>query len=106
MSDAIETLDMAEFSTGHMTLNDSTILDGVASGGRRLGITVAKYDGGYFLHVSIDQDYLDRTLKSMEEAGLSEAFRKLYRECSEQMVVVIRFDCDADKQKGFEVFDW
>lgn len=106
MSNAIKTLDMAEFSTRHMTLNDSIILDGVASGRRELGIIVAKYDCGYFLHVSIDPDYLDRTLESMEEAGLSEAFRKFYRECSEQTVAVIRFDCDADKQKGFEVFDW
>lgn len=102
----LDLLDLAEFSTAHMTLDDSIILDGVASGWRELGITVAAYSEGYFLHVSIDPDYLARTLERMTEAGLSEAFRKLYRECAEQKIAVIRFDRDADKQEEFEVFDW
>jgi hypothetical protein len=93
-------------STGHLTLNDSEILDECdVSNGRPAGaVIVYKYEEGYF--VPVFQDDLEERLNGFEEAGLSTFFRKIYRESSKTGIQLLRFDCDGDVFDEYRTFVW
>ena len=100
----IEEVKAAEFSTAHITRKDGQLLQTVTA--KELRLTVASYDAGAFFHVATDADYLEETLEALAKAGFSEAFRRIYRECGEAGIAILRFDADAPVHEDFTCFDW
>src|SRR3990172_42992 len=98
----------AVVGTGHVTEEDSQIL--TQAGNRstwngKVYPVVFDYEYGWFVHIPEPGD-LEDNLGEYKKCGLSPAFIRLIRECSEQGIHFLRLDQDGDTIEGLEHFDW
>jgi hypothetical protein len=97
----------AVVTTGHITLEDSKILAMAAKRDQGTAVLpiVFDYPYGWFVHVP-PAGGLEAEMERNKKCGLSEAYRRLIRECCEQGIHFLRLDQDGDTIDGLEYFDW
>jgi hypothetical protein len=99
----------ADVSTGHITAADNErlhelALDEVHGDGLSNPVTIAEYQGGYFISVPGEPELIDNDF--VRKMGVSDALIAIFRRCQAEGVAVLRLDRDAHKHDDLPEFDW
>ena len=98
---------MADMSTGHLTKEDSLLLDELRQGPQTPGDTTHGLIGGYMYGWVVETWPRSREhRKELKDAGFSKAYIDLIFRMHALGIWYIKFDCDAPHWEGFPTFNW